>query len=59
MRKLVLAITGASGIIYGIKLFEELLNNFEVSLILSHSAVHVMKLETEYKSLDEFKKKIH
>jgi len=59
MRKLVLAITGASGIIYGIKLFEELVNNFEVSLILSHSAVHVMKLETEYKSLDEFKERFN
>ncbi|MCS7163534.1 MAG: UbiX family flavin prenyltransferase [Thermodesulfovibrio sp.] len=57
MEKFILAITGASGIIYGIRLLEELVKNFEISLILSDSALYVMKLETDIKSFDEFKER--
>ncbi|MGC8938116.1 MAG: flavoprotein, partial [Thermodesulfovibrio sp.] len=47
MEKLILAITGASGIIYGIRLLEEISKNFEVLVILSSSAIKVMEHETE------------
>ncbi|MGC8796352.1 UbiX family flavin prenyltransferase [Thermodesulfovibrio sp.] len=57
MEKLILAITGASGIIYGIRLLEEISKNFEVLVILSSSAIKVMEHETEIKSLHEFKEK--
>ncbi|GAB5046076.1 UbiX family flavin prenyltransferase [Thermodesulfovibrio sp. TK110] len=57
MGKLILAITGASGIIYGIRLLEEVSKNFEVSVILSNSAIEVMKHETEIKSFHEFKQR--
>ncbi len=58
MKKIILAITGASGIIYGLKLLEELLKNFHVELILSSSSLKVMKLETDLNinDLDDFKK---
>lgn len=59
MEKIILAITGASGIIYGIRLLEELIKHFEVSVILSNSAIHVMKLETEIKSFREFKERFN
>lgn len=45
MKKIVLAITGASGIIYGLRLLENLLNNFHVELILSQSSLKVMRHE--------------
>lgn len=57
MEKLILAITGASGIIYGIRLIEEVAKNFEVSVILSNSAIKVMKLESQIKSFHEFEEK--
>lgn len=59
MDKFILAITGASGIIYGIRLLEELIRRFEISLILSNSALYVMKLETEIKNFHEFKERFN
>lgn len=59
MEKFILAITGASGIIYGIRLLEELIKHFEISLILSNSALYVMKLETEIKNFHEFKERFN
>ncbi len=58
MKKIILAISGASGIIYGLKLLEELLKNFHVELILSSSSLKVMKHETDFNinNLNDFKK---
>ncbi|WEU40996.1 MAG: UbiX family flavin prenyltransferase [Candidatus Odinarchaeum yellowstonii] len=51
--KLILAITGASGVIYGIKLLEELKNrNVDVILIISEAGKKVVELETDY-SIDK------
>ncbi len=47
--KLVLAITGASGVIYGIRLLEELRNKgIDVILIISEAGKKVIELETDY-----------
>lgn len=46
MKKYIIALTGASGIIYGIRLAKELLSRgFEVHLIVSEPACIVMKQE--------------
>jgi 4-hydroxy-3-polyprenylbenzoate decarboxylase len=45
MKKIVLAITGASGVIYGLRLLDYLLKIFHVDLILSTSSLKVMKHE--------------
>ncbi|MEM2109768.1 MAG: UbiX family flavin prenyltransferase [Candidatus Odinarchaeota archaeon] len=48
--KLVLAITGASGVIYGIRLLEELRKrSVEVILIISEAGKKVIEFETDYK----------
>jgi len=57
MKRFIIAITGASGTVYGLRLIEELFKNSELIVILSESAIHVMKTETEIKSFDEFEKK--
>jgi len=59
MKKFIVAITGASGILYGFKLVEELIKSFEVELILSESAIHVINYETdlEINNFEEFKEK--
>jgi 4-hydroxy-3-polyprenylbenzoate decarboxylase len=59
MKKFIVAITGASGILYGFKLVEELIKSFEVELILSESAIHVINHETDLKinNFEEFKEK--
>ncbi|WP_353684531.1 flavin prenyltransferase UbiX [Thermodesulfovibrio sp. 3907-1M] len=57
MERLILAITGASGIIYGIRLLEEVSKIFQVSVILSSSATKVMEYETEIKSFNEFRER--
>jgi len=59
MKKFIVAITGASGILYGFKLVEELIKSFEVELILSESAILVINHETELKinNFEEFKEK--
>ncbi|GEA51500.1 flavin prenyltransferase UbiX [Vibrio inusitatus NBRC 102082] len=51
MKKIIIAITGASGVIYGIRLLEALktMRGCETHLILSPSAKVNIKLETDYK----------
>ncbi|RLE66718.1 MAG: hypothetical protein DRJ47_01755 [Thermoprotei archaeon] len=47
--RIVLGITGASGVIYGIRLLETLVSfGHEVYVIVSSAALKVMELETEY-----------
>ncbi|WMY97376.1 MAG: UbiX family flavin prenyltransferase [Arsenophonus sp.] len=49
-KKIIIGITGASGIIYSIKLLEylNLLPNIETHLIISYSARQILSLETKY-----------
>lgn len=58
MGKIVLAITGASGIIYGLKLLENLVEKFKVELILSNASLSVMKYESNIaiSNIEEFDK---
>ncbi len=51
--KIILAITGASGVIYGIRLLEEIKNE-EVYLIISKNAEKIIEYETNY-SLNDLK----
>lgn len=46
--RLVVALTGASGQIYGIRALEMLKNNVETHLIISNSAKITIEVETEY-----------
>lgn len=46
MKKYILAITGASGSIFGIKLIEELLKSAEVHLIISSNTFSIIRDET-------------
>lgn len=57
MKKIIIALTGASGITYGLKIVEELIKSHDISLIFSKSAIKVMKYETEIKNLKMFKEK--
>ena len=51
--RIILAITGASGTIYGIRLLEELhLVGAEVHLVISSAAKKIMTCETSYKLAD-------
>lgn len=61
MKKIILAISGASGTIYGLKLLEYLIKHFQVELIISQSAINVMKYETNFNidSIGEFREKFH
>jgi len=55
--KILLSIGGASGSIYGIRLFEELLkSDVEVHLIVSDGAKKIIEYETDY-TFEELKKK--
>jgi len=57
--RILLSIGGASGSIYGIRLFEELLrSNNEVHLIVSEGATKIIEHETDY-NLEELKKKVN
>jgi 4-hydroxy-3-polyprenylbenzoate decarboxylase len=47
MKKYILAITGASGSIFGIRLLEELLKISEVHLVISSNTFSIIKDETE------------
>ena len=50
MEKIIVAITGASGSVLGIRLLEELKKaNIQTVLVMSHAARDVLKQETEYK----------
>lgn len=54
--KIVVAITGASGAIYGIKLIEELKKRkFKIYLIVSENAKKIVEHETKYKVEDVIK----
>ncbi|MEK6972963.1 MAG: UbiX family flavin prenyltransferase [archaeon] len=56
MKRIIVAISGASGIDYGIELLKELKKQkIEIHLIISEWASEVMKAETEY-SINEVKK---
>ncbi len=44
-KNIILSITGASGVIYGVRLFEILVENFCVHLILSRAGEEVLKME--------------
>lgn len=58
MKKVIIAITGASGIVYGIKLIEELLKCFKVYLVLTDRAEIVAKYEGVYEKLNELKNSV-
>ena len=57
MRRVILAISGATGVIYGIKLLKALQNNqlYEIHLLISPWAERIIKSETNF-SLKEIKK---
>lgn len=58
MRKIVVAITGASGIIYGVRLVEELLKRAEIYLIITNNAKTVAKYEGLSRELEKLKEKV-
>lgn len=59
MKKIIIAISGASGAIYGIRLLEELkAAGAETHLIVSSAAEKTIEMETAF-SLDELEKKAH
>jgi 4-hydroxy-3-polyprenylbenzoate decarboxylase len=52
-RRLIVGISGASGVIYGIRLLEKLQNrNIETHLVMSKSAEMTLAYETDYKPKD-------
>jgi len=56
-KRVILAITGASGAIYGVRLLETLLSlGIEVHLILSQMGAQVLAEETQYQPKDVLKK---
>lgn len=55
MEKILVAISGASGVIYGIKLLESLQNHAEIHLIITDEAKNIIKHETDY-DLDNVEK---
>lgn len=61
MKKYILAITGASSSIFGIKLLEELLKTSEVHLVISANTFPIIKAETgidwSYEESSELKKR--
>jgi len=46
--RVILCITGASGVIYGVRLLEELKERAEVHLVISKSAKKIIEIETDY-----------
>jgi len=50
--RVVLCITGASGIIYGVRLLEELIKKAEVHLVISKTAEKILEMETNYRVED-------
>jgi len=58
MKKVIIAITGASGIVYGIKVVEELSKRFKVYLVLTDKAEMVAKYEGVYEKLNKLKKRV-
>lgn len=59
MKKIIIGITGATGVIYGVRLLEILksVKDIEIHLIVSSSAERVLKLETNI-SLKKIKEKV-
>ncbi|ARC53167.1 UbiX family flavin prenyltransferase [Candidatus Riesia pediculischaeffi] len=57
-KRIIIGLTGASGVIYGIRLLDVMqsLGVFEIHLIMSQSAEQVIKIETDY-SIDQIHKK--
>jgi 4-hydroxy-3-polyprenylbenzoate decarboxylase len=58
MKRIVVAITGATGSVYGVRLVEVLAGKAEVHLVLSNQAIAVLEHEGPC-SIDELKKKAH
>ena len=56
LKKIIIGITGASGVIYGVRIIKLLQkqNNIETHLIISDSAKQIIGIETKYK-IDEIK----
>ena len=52
MKRLIIGISGASGIMYGIRMLEVLQGNIETHLVITDQAKHTLSLETE-KTLKE------
>lgn len=50
--RVVLCITGASGVIYGVRLLEELSKISEVHLVISKNARKILELETDFREED-------
>ena len=48
MRRILVAITGASGVIYGIRMLEALKDRVELHLVISRAAKETIPLETAY-----------
>lgn len=57
-KKIIVAITGASGIIYGIRLVEELINKAKIYLIISKVAEAVAKYEEVLNRLNKIKEDV-
>lgn len=54
MKRLIIGISGASGVIYGVRLLQvlQLVNGIETHLIVSHAARQTLALETDYSLRD-------
>jgi len=53
MKRILVGITGASGVIYGVRLIEELRKQgVETHLIISDKAKKIFEVETNYKTKD-------
>ncbi|MCS7203667.1 MAG: UbiX family flavin prenyltransferase [Thermodesulfovibrio sp.] len=61
MKRYILAITGASGVLVGFRVLEELTKNFDVTLIVSEASLKVIRLETnfEFKDFEDFKNQFY
>ncbi len=56
MKKIVIGISGASGVIYGIRLLEQIYNRAETHLIITEKAREIIEMETDFNVSDVEKK---